>query len=89
VAREEAVSAPVVPVVACWIDPIPEGYPAVFRGVREDGSISALAVPDALWGDESFIDALQARGGEPSRRLWIKTLTHIHAELRARAGGAE
>jgi hypothetical protein len=53
-----------------------------------EGDFHALAVPDALWTDEAFIDALQMRHGEPTRRLWVKVVTAIHAELRARAGGA-
>ena len=49
------------------------------------GDIPALAVPDALWTDDAFLDALQSRVGEPSERLWRRCLAAIAAELQARA----
>ena len=73
------------PVVRCWIDP---ESPDAVLAVGADLDLPALAVPDALWGDDAFIDALQARFGEPERRVWHRCLDAIHAELRERARGA-
>ena len=83
-------SAPVFP-VACVIGIPPDGkarrhvIAAEYATTVREGDLPALAVPDALWGDDAFIDALQARFGEPERRVWHRCFDAIHAELRERA----
>jgi hypothetical protein len=57
-----------------------------------DGDLPALAVPDLLWGDGDFCDAVydrvdaeeQAGYEGPMTALYLRS---IHAEMRARAGG--
>jgi hypothetical protein len=72
-----------LPVVACWIDPIPESQPAVFQHMYEDGDLPAVAVPLALFEDHWFRMAVYRRAEVDS------IFTAIAAELRARAGVPE
>jgi hypothetical protein len=53
--------------------------------------VSALAVPDALWGQLTFIESVRTRFGLqygwPNLNQCAALIAAIHAELRARAGG--
>ena len=79
------------PVVAVTINARGGVMPATPR--PWDGDLPALAVPDALWGDSAFNDAVRERlawnYGHVSADMMAAFLAAIHAELRARAGGAE
>ena len=86
-------SAPELPVVPCWIDPIPERQPAVFQHMYEDGDLPALAVPDALWEDRDFVASVRRRAYinlKTDKPPGIEAIVElVKRELRARAGGAE
>jgi hypothetical protein len=77
------------PVVAAWVwaDEDGQSFCRMQWSVAEAESDDrpALAVPDALWGDAEFIASCRHRIAS-NRRLSIWEC--IHAELRARAGGA-
>ena len=74
-----------LPVVPCGIFFAGQRVHATSVSIGAVGDIPALAVPDALWNDDAFLDALQSRVGEPSERLWRRCLAAIAAELQARA----
>ena len=87
------------PVVATAIFSIRTSYDGEMHwsacDVRSSGGITdndlpALAVPDALWEDDEFGQAVYARVRDLVGFLaTFEVLDAIHAELRARAGGAE
>ena len=86
------------PVVAVTINARGGVMPATPR--PWDGDLPALAVPDSIWTDPAFADALLARADSDTweyacqyekdewRKAMLEDLAAIHAELRARAGGA-
>ena len=78
------------PVVRCWIDP---ESPDAVLAVGADRDLPALAVPEALFKDGLFIvrviQRLAESYGHVAPSMMIEFLDAIHAELRARAGGAE
>ena len=87
-------SAPVIPcllAVVGWSPPL--GYIPIPASMSDDehraSDIPALAVPDALWEDEGFGQAVYARVRDLVGFLaTFEVLDAIHAELRARADGA-
>jgi hypothetical protein len=88
------------PVVRCVIGIPPDGkarrhvITAEYATTVREGDLPALAVPDALWNNEEFRDAVDARCAEvvamadSFNGIFDSVVDAIHAELRARAGGA-
>ena len=84
------------PVVAAWVWTDEDGRAYCGQsyggGLGEPDDRPALAVPDAAWTDPAFNDAVRERlawnYGHVSSDMMAAFLTAIHAELRARAGGA-
>jgi hypothetical protein len=90
------VSAPAWPVVEAvvWADGSAWSRKIVEQSTPDEGrDLPALAVPDAAWTDSAFNDAVRERVawnyGHVGVHMMAAFLDAIHAELRARAGGAE